>query len=108
MLKIFRKKIVSRLILWGLLILILPAFVMWGSASMSRSKDKGPSYVGIINNKKISFEQLYQAITGVRSQIILSYYNQPQILDALLNNKPMLAKIAWDRILMLDEPENQG
>ena len=40
MLKIFRKKIVSKVILWGLLILILPAFVMWGSASMSRSKDK--------------------------------------------------------------------
>ena len=103
MLKLFRKKIVSKIILWGLLILILPAFVMWGSASMSRSKDKGPTYVGIFDNRKISFEQLYQAISGVRSQIILSYYNQPQILEALLNNKPMLAKIGWDRILMLEE-----
>lgn len=103
MLKLFRKKIVSRLILWGLLILILPAFVMWGSASMSRSKDKGPSYVGILDNKKISFEQLYEAVSGVRSQIILSYYNQPPVLEALLTNKPMLAKIAWDRILMLEE-----
>lgn len=103
MLKLFRKKIVSKIILWGLLILILPAFVMWGSASMSRSKDKGPSYVGIFDNRKVSFEQLYQAISGVRSQIILSYYNQPQILEALLNNKPMLAKIGWDRILMLEE-----
>lgn len=103
MLKLFRKKIVSKIILWGLLILILPAFVMWGNASMSRSKDKGPTYVGIFDNRKISFEQLYQAISGVRSQIILSYYNQPQILEALLNNKPMLAKIGWDRILMLEE-----
>ncbi|MFA5499976.1 MAG: SurA N-terminal domain-containing protein [Candidatus Omnitrophota bacterium] len=103
MLKLFRKKIVSKIILWGLLILILPAFVMWGSASMSRSKDKGPTYVGIFDNRKVSFEQLYQAISGVRSQIILSYYNQPQILEALLNNKPMLAKIGWDRILMLEE-----
>ncbi len=103
MLKLFRKKIVSKIILWGLLILILPAFVMWGSASMSRSKDKGPTYVGIFDNRKVSFEQLYQAISGVRTQIILSYYNQPQILEALLNNKPMLAKIGWDRILMLEE-----
>ncbi len=103
MLKIFRKKFVSRFILWGLLILILPAFVMWGNASLSRSKDKGPNYVGIIDNRKVSFDELYAALSGVRSQIILNYFNQPQILDALLNNRPMLAKIAWDRILMLNK-----
>lgn len=103
MLKIFRKKFVSRFILWGLLLLILPAFVMWGGASLSRSKDKGPNYVGIIDNRKVSFDELYAALSGVRSQIILNYFNQPQILDALLNNRPVLAKIAWDRILMLNE-----
>lgn len=103
MLKVFRKKAVSRIILWGLLILILPAFVMWGSASMSRSKEKGPAYVGFINNKKVSFDELYGAISGVRTQIILNYFNQPAVLDALLGNKPLLAKLAWDRILMLNE-----
>jgi hypothetical protein len=103
MLKLFRKKFVSRLILWGLLILILPAFVMWGSASMSRSKDKGPNYVGTVDSRKVSFDELYLALTGVRSQVILNYFNQPQVLESLLNNKPMLAKVAWDRILMLNE-----
>lgn len=103
MLKLFRKKVVSRVILWGLLILILPAFVMWGNASLSRSKDKGPNYVGIVNNRKVSFDELYMALSGVRSQVILNYFNQPQILDVILKNKPMLAKIAWDRILLLDE-----
>ena len=104
MLKLFRKKIVSRIILWGLLILILPAFVMWGSASMSsRSKDKGPNYVGIVNNRKVSFEEMYYAITGVRSQVILNYFNQPNVLEMILGNKPILIKSAWDRILFLDE-----
>jgi len=103
MLKLFRKKFVSRLILWGLLILILPAFVMWGSASMSRSKDKGPNHVGTINNKKVSFEQLYAALSGVRTQVILNCFNQPEVLDALLSNRPMLAKLAWDRLLLLEE-----
>ncbi|MDP3791216.1 MAG: SurA N-terminal domain-containing protein [Candidatus Omnitrophota bacterium] len=103
MLKLFRKKFVSRLILWSLLILILPAFVMWGSASMSRSKDKGPTYVGMASGKKVSFDDLYIAMSGVRSQIILNYFNQPQVLEALLTNRPMLAKIAWDRVLLLDE-----
>lgn len=103
MLKLFRKKAVTKFVLWSLLILILPAFVMWGSASMSRSKDKGPNYVGIVDGKKISFEALYAAILGVRCQIILNYFNQPQILDALLNNRSMVAKVAWDRILLLNE-----
>lgn len=103
MLKVFRKKFVSRFILWGLLILILPAFVMWGSASMSRSKDRGPNYVGTVDSRKVSFNELYRALTGVRSQVILIYFNQPQVLKELLNNKLMLAKAAWDRILMLNE-----
>jgi peptidyl-prolyl cis-trans isomerase D len=108
MLKIFRKKIVSKVILWGLLILILPAFVMWGSASMSRSKDKGPKNAGIINGKKISFEELYGAISGVRTQIILTYYNQPKVLELLLTNKPLIAKLAWDRLLLLSEAKRLG
>ena len=101
MLKVFRKKIVSRIILWGLLILILPAFVMWGSASMSRSKDKGPNYIGIIDNKKISFEEFYAGLTGVRTQVILNYFNQPKLLESIIGNKPLLAKLAWDRIILL-------
>lgn len=103
MLKVFRKKVVSRVILWGLLILILPAFVMWGSASMSKPKDKGPNYVGLIDNKKVSFEKLYHALSGVRSQVILNYFNQPKMLEALLSQKPILAKLAWDRLLLLNE-----
>jgi len=108
MLKLFRKKIVSKIILWGLLILILPAFVMWGSASTSRSKDKGPNNAGIINGKKVSFDELYNAISGVRTQIILNYYSKPVMLETLLKNKPLLAKIAWDRLLLLNEAKKFG
>jgi len=103
MLKLFRKKIVMKIILWGLVIIIVPAFVLWGGASMSRSKDKGPGYVGLVNNRKASFDELSNALSGLRVQVILNYFNQPQALDALLSNKPILAKLAWDRILMLDE-----
>jgi len=108
MLKLFRKKIVMKIILWGLVIIIVPAFVMWGGASSSRSKDKGPSYVGIVNNRKVSFDELSNALSGVRSQVILNYFNKPEALDALLSNKPILAKLAWDRILMLEEVKRAG
>ncbi len=108
MLKLFRKKIVMKIILWGLVIIIVPAFVLWGGASSSRSKDKGPGYVGFVNNRKVSFDELSNALSGVRSQIILNYFNQPKVLDALLSNKPILAKLAWDRILMMEEVKKAG
>ena len=108
MLKLFRKKIVMKIILWGLVIIVVPAFVMWGGASMSRSKDKGPGYVGFVNNRKVSFDELSNALSGVRSQIILNYFNQPKVLDALISNKPILAKLAWDRILMMEETKKAG
>ena len=108
MLKLFRKKIVMKIILWGLVIIVVPAFVMWGGASMSRSKDKGPGYVGFVNNRKVSFDELSGALSGVRSQIILNYFNQPKALEALLSNKPILAKLAWDRILMMEEVKKSG
>ncbi|MDD5174476.1 MAG: SurA N-terminal domain-containing protein [Candidatus Omnitrophica bacterium] len=108
MLKLFRKKIVMKIILWGLVIIVVPAFVMWGGASSSRSKDKGPGYVGLVDNRKVSFDELSNALSGVRSQIILSYFNQPKALNALLSNKPILAKLAWDRILMMEEAKKAG
>jgi peptidyl-prolyl cis-trans isomerase D len=108
MLKLFRKKIVMKVILWGLVIIIVPAFVMWGGAGSTRSKDKGPGYVGLVNNRRVSFDELSNAISGVRSQVILNYFNSPEALDALLSNKPILAKLAWDRILMLEEVKRAG
>ena len=108
MLKLFRKKIVMKIILWGLIIIVVPAFVLWGGASMSRSKNKGPGYVGFVYNRKVSFDELSNALSGVRGQIILNYFNQPKVLDALLSNKPLLAKLAWDRILMMEEVKKVG
>ena len=108
MLKFFRKKMVMKVILWGLVIIVVPAFVMWGGASSSRSKGNGPGYVGVVNDRKVLFDELSGALSGVRSQIILSYFNQPKTLDALLSNKSILAKLAWDRILMLEEVKRAG
>jgi parvulin-like peptidyl-prolyl isomerase len=108
MLKFFRKKIVMKVVLWGLIIIVVPAFVMWGGASMSRSKDKGPGYVGIVDNRKVSFGELSDALLGVRCQIILNYFNQPKALGVILSNKPVLMKLAWDRILMMEEVKKSG
>jgi peptidyl-prolyl cis-trans isomerase D len=103
MLQLLRHKHVSKIIFWSLLILILPAFVLWGTGNIGGSKNKGPSFVGKIDDKKVSFGDLASSIMSIRSQIILNYFNQPDALNALLKSKPFLARLAWDRIIMLSE-----
>ena len=103
MLKFLRKKNIAKIIFWGLVILILPAFVLWGVGSVGRSKLKGPSYVGLIDNRKISFDELAKNMVSIRCQVILNYGAQPKVLDIFLKNKGFLAKLAWDRLLMLNE-----
>lgn len=103
MLKLFRKKYVAKLVLWGILILILPAFVIWGGGGLSRSKERGPTYVGLINNKKVSFDEFAQSLGSIKCHIILNYFNQPKVLDLFLNNKSFLGKLAWDRLIMVRE-----
>lgn len=100
MLKIFRHKNVAKVVLWGILILILPAFVLWGTGSSGRDKVKGPTFVGYIGNEKITFKDFADSLTAIRTQIILNYYNQPKVLDTLLASKAFLGKLAWDRLLM--------
>lgn len=103
MLKFLRHKNVSKIVLWGILILILPAFVIWGTGSLSGSKEKGPKCVGTVSGKKVSFEEFAGAITGTKCQVILNYFDKPETLDALLKNRGFVAKLAWDRIIMLRE-----
>ncbi|MCX5680665.1 MAG: SurA N-terminal domain-containing protein [Candidatus Omnitrophica bacterium] len=103
MLKILRHKNVSKFILWGILILILPAFVVWGAGSMGKSGDKGPKFVGTIYGKKVSFDNFAGAVSSVRCQIFLNYFNNPKVLDELLKNQSLVGKIAWDRLIMIKE-----
>lgn len=105
MLKFLRKKNVSKVIFWGLVILVMPAFVLWGTGSLSGSKDKGPKCVGMIADKKVPFEDLYYALNGIRCQVVLTYFTQPKILDAIFQNKELMGKLAWDRLLMLKEAD---
>jgi len=107
MLKLFRKKNVARLVLWGILILILPAFVIWGSGSLGGSREKGPTFVGLINNKKVSFDDFAESLHAIRCQIILNYFNQPKVLDLFLNDKPFMGRLAWDRLIMAKEARKQ-
>ena len=107
MLKLLRHKRVAKVVLWAILILILPAFVIWGTGSLGRSKDKGPSYVGLINNKKVTFDAFADSLACMKAQILMNFYNQQQVLDTLLKNKEFMGKMAWDRLIMASQAKQQ-
>jgi hypothetical protein len=107
MLKMLRQKHTAKMVLWGLVILILPAFVLWGTGSLSGSKGGLPKFVGTIGGHKVKFDELYESILSIRSQIFLNYFNQPQVLEAFLKNRPFLAKLGWDRLVMLTEARRE-
>jgi len=108
MLKLFRNKNVAKLVLWGLLILIMPAFVLWGTGNLGGGKNKGPKFAGTIDDKNISFEDFYKSVVSVRCQVILNYFNQPKLLDAYLANKELMGKLSWDRLIMAKEAKKAG
>jgi len=103
MLKLMRNKKVTKIVLWGTLILILPAFVIWGAGSIGKSKDKGPTYAGLIDGRKISFDDFAGSLAAVRCQIFLNYFSQPKVLDEIMKNKEFAGKLAWDMLIMSHE-----
>jgi len=107
MLKIFRQKNVTKMVLWGLLILILPAFVLWGTGSLGGPRNKGPKFVGEIRGKKVSFDEFAQRITDMRCQLFLNYYDRPQILKKVFDDRAFMGRLAWDRIIMLREADGK-
>src|SRR3989338_7798420 len=106
MLKVFRHKNVAKIVLWGLLILILPAFVLWGTgADRGRSKDKGPAFVGSIEGKKVTFDDFAGSVVSIRCQIIMHYFDQPKTMKAIMDSKALIGKLAWDELLAAREAE---
>ena len=102
MLKVLRKKGVAKKILIGLAIIIIPAFVLWGSGSMIRSR-KGPNYAGVIFGKKIDFDQYNNSLLACKNQAIMMYGDNFYKMQKFLNLKAE----AWDRLILLHEAKRR-
>ncbi len=97
MLHIFRSKKFARRTLFAILILIIPAFVLWGAGSIS----KGPGIIGTIGKQKIRANDFARSLRGVKIQLLLTYANYDMFRN-LLRNRPLINRMAWDRLIFLD------
>jgi len=96
MLHIFRSKKFARRTLYGILIVIIPAFVLWGAGSFS---DK-PALIGTIDKKEIRSDDFAKSLQGIKIELLLTYsdYN---VLTNVLRNRSLIARMAWERLIFL-------
>ncbi len=99
MLKLLRKKKVSKRIFYILAAIIIPAFVVWGSASVL-NKNKTPDYAGIIFGKKVSFDDFKDALYAWKTQLKLQYGEKAEEIASAFFEP---TQAAWDRLILLHE-----
>lgn len=102
MLKRLRNKKTSKKVWVILTILILPAFLFWGSGSLIRNKQKS-NYAGKIFGRKISFLEYEDALSAVKNQAIIQFGNNFHQIQKYLNLKNQ----AWERLILLKEAERR-
>jgi len=103
MLKLLRNKKVSKKIFYGLAIIIIPAFVVWGSSSVMK-KDKGPSVAGRIFDKKVSIDAFQKAFETWKIQIRYQYGEKAAEMAAFVD--PLQA--TWERLIIMHEIKRRG
>jgi len=87
-------------ILWGLAIIIIPAFVLWGAAGTRGGR---ASQAGVMFGKKVTLRQFSNAWEAVKNEALMTYgarfYDMVEILD--LDNQ------AWERLMNLHEAKKR-
>ena len=102
MLRFLRKRENMKKIMWALAILIIPAFVLWGSGSAVRSRGL-PKYAGKIFGKKISFRQYDESLLACRNQALLLYGDKLNAVAQYLD----LEQEAWERLILLYQSKKE-
>ena len=101
MLQFLRKRENVKKIMWGLAILIIPAFVLWGAGSNIRSG--GPKYAGHVFGKKISFQEYRTALLACRNRALLIYGEEfNKVVDFL-----DLEREAWEWLVLLYQAKKE-
>jgi peptidyl-prolyl cis-trans isomerase D len=97
-LQTLRSKKFAKRVLIVLLILIIPAFVLWGAGNIMTR----PGPVGKISGRKVSVEDFMESRQAVKTQILFAYYNDMDTLNKILQNRSLVNFMAWERLMLLD------
>ncbi|MFC1594040.1 SurA N-terminal domain-containing protein [Candidatus Omnitrophota bacterium] len=102
MLKTLRKKNVAKKIFIVLAIIIIPAFMLWGSGSLIRGKGK-TTYAGVLFGSTISLDEYRENFLATRNEALMrfgdNFFKVQNVLD--------LHQETWDRMIALHEAQAQ-
>jgi peptidyl-prolyl cis-trans isomerase D len=102
MLKVLRKKGVSKIILWFLAVIIILAFVVFGSSyRMEATAERKMKYAGKIFDKKVPFAEFENQLQQTIISDKLNYENNFNKIKHLLDQDR--AQRTWVRILLIRE-----
>ncbi|MFH0826830.1 MAG: SurA N-terminal domain-containing protein [Candidatus Omnitrophota bacterium] len=102
MLKFLRHKKTAKKIWIGLAVIIVPAFVLWGSGSLIRSRQE-QTYAGILFGKKISFLEFRDAFNAQKASALIQFGEKLSEVEPQLN----LEALAWERLMLLYEAKSR-
>jgi len=102
MLKLLRNKKTAKKIWIALAILVLPAFVLWGSGSIIRSKQE-PELTLKVFGRRISFPEYKDAMDAIKNQLIIQYGDNFSEIQKNLN----LETQALERLILLMEAKKR-
>ncbi|OGX40742.1 MAG: hypothetical protein A2984_01295 [Omnitrophica WOR_2 bacterium RIFCSPLOWO2_01_FULL_41_12] len=102
MLKELRKKKNAKKVWIILSIIIVPAFILWGSGSLIRSKEEA-TFAGKIAGRKISFLEFRDAVDATRNQAIMQFGDNLPEIQKYVN----LEAQAWERLILLNEAKRR-
>lgn len=97
-LKKLRNKKIAKKIWIFLALVIIPAFIFWGSGAVSGGK-RGAVYAGKIFGRKIPILEYENSLNAVKNQAIMRFGDNFPEIAKYLNLKEQ----AWDRLILLDE-----
>ena len=97
-LKLFRSKKFTKRTLILLLILIIPAFVLWGVGNLG----SGPKPIGKIDGKAVYPRDLEKSAEGIKAQILFSHGNNFNVFSQILKNRVLINYMAWERLILLN------
>lgn len=103
-LALMRSKKFKKNILIALLVLIIPAFVLWGVGSMSGK----PQLVGEIGKHKIYADAFENSRKGLRIQILLAYFQDANTINKIFQNRSIVNSMTWERLVYLDAARKDG
>lgn len=99
-LRLLRKKKVVRRIMWGIALLIVPAFLLWGVPDTVRDDAR---FAGTIFGRRVSLRDYARSLSASRNQARLIYGEDFSRVAEHLN----LREQAWVRLILLDRAKRE-